>query len=194
MHFLLPAKQNQAENWVEFEDFEASASELRWLLLLGVPFFFLDIGKIVWWRNWSVQKGFWLGLWIWRTSKRSWRLCLLSQGEDGWCWLSEAIFKGPAIVKPCVSHNKHIPPHTHVHTSAPPPPMFGKNTKLLGLVLSSWVIMWPEWLSITLVQCSILIRSQIGGLATSPMGSFLCLIFLSLASCNAQRKIMVFSG
>ena len=36
MYFLLPAKQNQAENWIEFEDF---AIELRWYLLLEVPFF-----------------------------------------------------------------------------------------------------------------------------------------------------------
>ena len=38
MYFLLPAKQNQAENWIEFEDFEAFAIELRWFLLLEVPF------------------------------------------------------------------------------------------------------------------------------------------------------------
>ena len=188
MYFLLPAKQNQAENWIEFEDFEAFAIELRWFLLLEVPFFLFKYWQDYVMKKLKCKEGFLVGS---LNLKDCWRLCLLSQGENGSCWLSEAIFKGPAIVKPCVSHNKHIPPHTHVHTSAPQ--MFGKNTKLLGLVLSSWVIMWPEWLSITLVQCSILIRSQIGGLATSPMGSFLCLIFLSLASCNAQRKIMLFS-
>ena len=43
MYFLLPAKQNQAENWIEFEDFEAFAIELRWFLLLEVPFFSFQI-------------------------------------------------------------------------------------------------------------------------------------------------------
>ena len=142
-------------------------------------------------KLYRVKKGYWLGLWIWRTVESCAYYHRVRMVHVGCPKQYSRVRPLWSLVCPTISTFPHTPTCTHL---PPPPKCLAKIPNYLALSCHhGWSCGQNGWaMSITLVQCSILIRSQIGGLATSPMGSFLCLIFLSLASCNAQRNFKEF--